>query len=119
MNIKESGAYNALYQKECASNDMTYLIPVNEGCYNVTIYNAEIYFVCYDGEKKRVFNVYIQGEQVEKELDLFATPGPVLAYKTQKFVYTTDYVKARFVAVVDLAKLAGMSVELVSRSYCS
>lgn len=119
MKIKESGEYNSVYQKECASNDMTYLVPVNEGCYNVTVYNAEIYFVCYDGERKRVFNMFIQGEQVENELDLFTKIGPAHAFQTQKFVYSTDYIKLQFVAVVDLAKFAGVSVELVDKSFCA
>ena len=119
MNIKQSYAYNVVYQKECESNDMTFSIPVFEGCYNVTIYNAEIYFVCYDGEKKRVFNGFIQDEQVDKDIDLFTAVGPARAYKKEKFVYATDFIKAQFVAVVDLAKFAGMSVERVENSMCA
>lgn len=121
MNIKQSEEYNALYQKECASNYMMFNVPVNSGCYNVTIYNAEIYFVCYDGEDKRLFNIEVQDKHIETNLDLYKAAGAVKAYQSQQFVLIEQddaNVSIEIIAVKDLGKMAGLSVTLVDKEFC-
>ena len=122
-NITGSGGFDAVYQTECASSNMTFTVPVaTTGCYKVTVYDAEIYWTWSNFTGQRVFNVSIQGKVVASNVDLYAQFGPLVADPIVTYVSVTNVVTpsvvANFVAIKDLAKLGGMSVQLVTPSYC-
>jgi hypothetical protein len=59
---------STIYQSERFSRALTYSVPLPAGSYDVSLHYAEVYF---DQVGKRVFNVYIEGDLVSKNLDVY------------------------------------------------
>lgn len=57
-----------IYQSERFSRALTYSVPLPAGSYDVSLHYAEVYF---DQVGKRVFNVYLEGDLVSKDLDVY------------------------------------------------
>jgi predicted alpha-1,2-mannosidase len=68
----EGAAPEAVYQSERYAKDFSYTYPVPAGKYSVKLHFAEIFD---EGAGMRVQNVYINGNQVLKDFDIFAAAG--------------------------------------------
>lgn len=79
---------DVLYQSE-RFGDFTYAIPVANGDYTVTLQFAEIY---WSAAGKRIFDVEIEGAEVQSNLDLVAAAGQYAAYDVAIPVSVTDNV---------------------------
>ncbi|MCU4926956.1 malectin domain-containing carbohydrate-binding protein [Halobacteria archaeon AArc-dxtr1] len=70
---------DALYQTEFHGPDLGVDIGIENGVYDVVIHNAELF---HEEEGERVFDIEVQGETVEEELDLIEEVGLGEAYTT-------------------------------------
>ena len=103
-----------LFQSERYGN-FSYQIPVpTAGSYITTLHFAEIYYqstTTTGGVGSRVFDVYIQGEKVESELDIIEQAASVTAVSRSYFSQVGgSSVNISFGAISDLPKLSAVCV---------
>ena len=58
-----------IYQSHRWAEDLVYEIPVSNGNYSLNLHFAETYF---DDFKKRIFDIFAEGEPIIQDLDVFA-----------------------------------------------
>lgn len=98
---------NALYSSERYGN-FAYNVPVANGNYSVTLKFAELY---WQASGKRVFDVYINGNVVIRDLDLYAKAGKNKAYDVIIPVsVTTGKLNISFVKKVNNATVSGILI---------
>jgi len=100
---------DALYRTERSGDSLDYHLPLENGTYDVDLHFAEIYFEAAD---QRVFDVYLQGDRVLSDLDVFAEVGHDAALvETVTDVSVTDgALRISADASVDNAKLSAVEV---------
>jgi photosystem II stability/assembly factor-like uncharacterized protein len=99
-----------LYQSERYGN-FSYQIPLPNGKYRVTLKFAEIY-AYLSGPGKRIFDVKIEGNEVIRNLDLFAQAGKYRAYDVTIPVTVSDGIlQIEFKTDVNAAKVNAILVE--------
>ncbi|MBX0324349.1 choice-of-anchor D domain-containing protein [Halomicroarcula sp. F13] len=82
--------------------------PVADGTYEVTLQFAELF---QSSEDARLFDVYVEGEQVLNDYDIYAEAGQFNATdKTYTVVVTDGELNVDFVAEVDNAKIGAVKV---------
>jgi glycosidase len=101
-----------LYQNERYSSPATpfrYLFHCPPGQYQVTLAEAETFF---SGPNQRQFDVYIQGEKVLRNVDIYAAAGgPNLAVTfTVNTQVANDLLEVSFLPVLDNARISGIHV---------
>ncbi len=106
----------SLYQRErysTASSGYSYLFDCPPGIYETTLLEAETY---WSGTSQRVFNVYIQGQEVLTNFDIFAAAGGQNIPITRVFtnVVTGTQLETDFVPVVDNARASGIQVRKIA-----
>jgi glycosidase len=102
----------SLYQRErysTSSAGFLYQFDCPVGIYETTLLEAETY---WNGPGKRLFNAYIQGQQVLSNLDIFATTGGQNIPLTLVFTnaVTNSQLQVLFTPVVDNARVSGVQV---------
>jgi hypothetical protein len=102
----------SLYQTERWAANLTYEIPVEPGkTYQVTLYLAEI----YGGAQQtgaRVFDVFLEGQKVRENLDIYDTVGGYSALQLSFQTPVNDSVlNLEMIASQNNAKLAALAVE--------
>ena len=75
-----------LYQT-ARNGTFSYSIPLPRGTYEVTLKFAELN---WNAKRSRVFDVFVEGVRVAKQLDLFAVAGKNSAYDMSFLVQVTD-----------------------------
>lgn len=75
-----SGSEGVIFQSQRFTNgpDLTYKIPMPVGTYSVTLYHSETFF---NEPEKRVFDVSINGNTVNENLDVFTYTGMNAPFK--------------------------------------
>lgn len=110
---------DALYQTERWSQSLGYDIPIENGAYEVDLHFAEIYF---DDFGQRVFDVSIEGQLVEDDLDIYERtrnaffPGKdnALIINTGQIVVGDGVLNLDMLASVNNAKLSAIEIRPVS-----
>ena len=101
-----------LYQSLRYANfdgNFSYNIPIANGNYNVTLKFAEIYWTAAG---KRIFNVSMQGQQVIRNLYVFAKVGTNTAYDvTTPVIVTNGMLNIAFTSVADNAVVSAIEVQ--------
>lgn len=98
---------NAVYSSERYGN-FSYNVPVANGNYSVTLKFAELY---WQAAGKRIFDVYINGNLVVRDLDLYAKVGKNKAYDVIVPVsVTTGKLNISFVKKVNNATVSGILI---------
>ena len=96
-----------LYETERYGN-FSYVIPLANGNYEVTLKFAEIY---WSAPGQRVFDVWIEGRQVLTDFDILAVVGKNRAHDVTFPVTVTDgQLDIDFQATVDYAKVSAITV---------
>jgi hypothetical protein len=92
---------------------VTYNVRLHNGIYNVKLMFAENYFT---QSGKRIFDVYIEGNRVLQDFDIFNLVGNNTAYVKEVFnVEVTDgELNIHFASKIDNALINGIVIELVS-----
>jgi alpha-amylase len=109
----------SLYQRERYSTDsggFFYQFDCPEGVYEVTLLEAETF---WNSPGQRLFNVFIQGQQVLTNFDIFTAAGgmnlPV------SLVFTTQVINSQlqvlFQPVVDNARVSGLQARKIADVY--
>lgn len=102
-----------LYQTESwAPGKLEYKFTVASGTYSVALKFAEIYF---SGAGQRVFNIVINGQQVETSFDPFAAAGGANAAidKTYPVTVSGGSIDIQLVSVVENPKISAIDIEAV------
>lgn len=99
----------ALYQTERYAQTLTYMIPLANGTYDVTLDFAEMY---HNAAGHRVFSVSLEGQTVIQDLDIWAVVGQSAALQ-RTFAITVNDGALDIVgtATVDNAQLAAIKVK--------
>jgi glycosidase len=110
-----SGA-QSLYQRErysTSSGGFFFEFDCPEGVYQTTLLEAETY---WNGPGKRVFNVFIQGQQVLTNFDIYVAAGgqniPVSRVFTN--AVTNSQLQVLFTPVTDNARVSGIQVTKIA-----
>jgi hypothetical protein len=105
-----------LYQRErysTASGGYSYLFDCPPGIYETTLLEAETY---WSGAGKRVFNAFIQVQQVLTNFDIFVAAGgqniPISRVFTN--AVTNSQLQILFTPVVDNARVSGVQVRKIA-----
>jgi hypothetical protein len=109
----------SLYQRERYSTNsggFFFQFDCPEGVYEITLLEAETY---WNGPGKRLFNVFIQGQQVLTNFDIYAAAGgmnlPI------SLVFTTPVLNSQlqvlFQPVVDNARISGLQARKIADVY--
>ncbi len=97
-----------LYQSE-RYGEFTYTLPLANGNYTVVFKFAEIY---YEAAGERVFDVWMEGQKVIANLDIYSQVGKNRAYDVVLPVRIADGVlNIQFSKIVDLPKLSAIVVQ--------
>jgi hypothetical protein len=109
----------SLYQRERYSTSgggALYQFDCPEGVYEITMLEAETY---WNASGKRVFNAFIQGQQVLTNFDIYAAAGGMNLPVT--LVFTNPVVNSRlqvlFAPVVDNARISGLQARKIADVY--
>jgi alpha-amylase len=101
-----------LYQRErysTSASGFSYQFDCPEGIYETTLLEAETY---WSAAGKRVFNIFIQGQQVVTNLDIYAAAGgnniPLSLVFTN--AVTNSQLRVSFLPIVDNARISGIQV---------
>lgn len=116
--IGETSLDNLYRTSRASSTDfgtVSYNIPVVNGEYIVYVYAAETYYGAPGGQAgsagSRVMDIEIEGTEVEKNLDLYISPGPMKAWYTEANVTVTDGVlNLNVVPLIGKASVAAIEV---------
>ena len=105
-----------LYQRErysTASSGYSYLFDCPPGTYETTLLEAETY---WSGAGQRVFNVFLQGQEVLTNLDIFGVAGGQNRPITRVFtnVVAVSQLEIDFVPIVDNARASGIQVRKIA-----
>src|SRR5205823_2990743 len=97
----------ALYQTERWAPSFQYQFPVSNGSHTVTLKFAEIYFT---SPNQRVFNVFINGQQVLSNFDIIAQAGGRLIALDRAFTVdvTNGAINIQFQQVIDNPKISAI-----------
>ncbi len=105
-----------LYQRErysTASGGYSYLFDCPPGLYETTLLEAETF---WSGSNQRVFNVFLQGQEVLSNFDIFATAGgkniPVPRVFTSAVAATQ--LEMDFIPMTDNARASGIQVRKIA-----
>lgn len=94
--------------KSSRYGNFSYAVPIPNGNYVVTLKFAEIY---WSSANRRIFNVKVGGQEVIRNLDLFAKVGKNRAYDVTIPVSVNDRVlRIEFVPIKDNAKISAILV---------
>lgn len=109
----------SLYQRErysTSTNGTLYQFDCPEGIYEVTLLEAETYWT---GTGKRVFNVFIQGQPVLTNYDIYAAAGGMNLPVTLVFtsVVANSQLQILFKPIVDNARISGLQVRKIADVY--
>jgi hypothetical protein len=104
-----------LYQRErysTASGGYSYLFDCAPGLYETTLLEAETY---WSATGQRVFNVFLQGQQVLTNFDIFAKAGGQNIPITRVFtsVVSSTQLEMDFIPVTDNARASGIQVRKI------
>ena len=105
----------SLYQRErysTSSGGFYYQFDCPIGIYETTLLEAETY---WSGAGQRVFNAFIQGQQVLTNFDIFVAAGGKNLPLTRLFTnaVTNAQLQVAFVPVVDNARISGVQVRKI------
>jgi hypothetical protein len=108
----------SLYQRERYSTSpsgYSYLFDCPPGIYETTLLEAETY---WGGSGQRVFNVFIQGQQVLTNFDIFATAGGKNIPVTRVFTSAVAIAQLEidFLPIVDNARASGIQVRKIANA---
>jgi cyclomaltodextrin glucanotransferase len=108
-------AAQSLYQRERYGNS-SYLFDCPIGIYETTLPEAETF---WSGAGQRVFNVFIQGQQVLTNFDIYVAAGgqnlPLsLVFTT---AVTNSQLQVSFASVVDNARVSGVQARKIADVY--
>jgi glycosidase len=109
-------AAQPLYRREhfsTASGGFYYQFDCPSGLYETTLLEAETY---WSATNQRVFNIFIQGQQVVTNLDIFAKVGGQNLPLTLVFTnaVTNSQLQIQFTPVVDNARVSGVQVRKIA-----
>ncbi len=109
----------SLYQREhysTSSGGFYYEFDCPEGIYETTLLEAETY---WSGPGKREFNVFIQGQQVLTNFDIYAAAGGMNTPISLVFTnaVTNSQLQILFTPVVDNARVSGVQVRKIADVY--
>jgi glycosidase len=109
----------SLYQREhysTTTNGFFYQFDCPEGVYQVTLLEAETY---WSGPKDREFNVFIQGQQVLTNYDIYAATGGMNIPITLLFTnnVTNSQLQILFISVIDNARVSGVQVNKIANVF--
>jgi len=109
----------SLYQRERYSTSVSgdyYQFDCPEGIYEITLLEAETY---WSGPGQRKFNVFIQGQQVLTNFDIYAAAGgmnmPIARVFTNSV--TNSQLQVLFTPVIDNARISGLQVRKIADVY--
>jgi alpha-glucosidase (family GH31 glycosyl hydrolase) len=105
-----------LYQRErysTASGGFSYLFDCPPGIYETTLNEAETY---WSGTGKRVFNVFLQGQQVLTNFDIFAAAGGQNIPISRVFTcsVSSTQLEMDFLPIIDNARASGIQVRKIA-----
>ncbi|HTB84020.1 MAG TPA: alpha-amylase family glycosyl hydrolase [Candidatus Sulfotelmatobacter sp.] len=112
-------AAQSLYQHEHFSTNaagVLYQFDCPEGVYEVTMLEAETY---WNTSSSRLFNAFIQGQQVLTNFDIYASAGGMNLPLTLVFTnaVTNSQLQVLFTPVVDNARISGLQVRKIADVY--
>ncbi|MCC5939721.1 MAG: right-handed parallel beta-helix repeat-containing protein [Lunatimonas sp.] len=110
-----TGASNeTLFQSHRFGANMSYKIPVPNGSYTVITFHNETYFgkqVDVTGPRRRVFDIFIEGEVRKSNLDLFVESGNRPISLTFQNIWVSDgLLEIDLAASVNNASISGIAV---------
>ncbi|HXI82525.1 MAG TPA: TIM-barrel domain-containing protein [Verrucomicrobiae bacterium] len=105
-----------LYQRErysTASGGYSYLFDCPPGIYETMLLEAETY---WSGSNQRVFNVFLQGQEVLTNFDIFATAGGKNIPVTRVFTCTVAAAQLEmdFIPITDNARASGIQIRKIA-----
>jgi hypothetical protein len=109
----------SLYQREhysTVSGGFYYQFDCPEGVYETTLLEAETYWT---GPGERVFNVFIQGQQVLTNFDIYAAAGGMNLPLSLVFTnnVTNSQLQVLFTPLVDNARISGIQARKIADVY--
>lgn len=110
-----------LYQRErfsTSTNGFYYQFDCPIGLYQIQLLEAETY---WNAPSNRVFNIFIQGQQVKTNFDIFTAAGGANRPLTLTFTntVTNSHLRITFTPVVDNARVSGIQVQKIAELYSS
>ncbi|HUJ11340.1 MAG TPA: TIM-barrel domain-containing protein [Verrucomicrobiae bacterium] len=105
-----------LYQRErysTSASGYSYLFDCPPGIYEIALLEAETY---WSGSGKRVFNVFVQGQQVLTNFDIFASAGGQNIPISRVFTCTVSSAQLEmdFLPIQDNARASGIQVRKIA-----
>ncbi len=107
----------SLYASQHSNNgNFTYSFPVPNGNYDLTLKFAELYD---SGPKQRLFNIVVNGNMVDQNLDVFtAAGGQDRAYDLKlPIVVTNQWITIQFQAVADHPIVNALEIDAAGTSF--
>ncbi|AKP53381.1 malectin domain-containing carbohydrate-binding protein [Cyclobacterium amurskyense] len=104
-----------LYLTERYAKNFTYSVPVENGVFTVKTYHNELWFG-RDGREarpnQRVYDIYIEGELVRSNFDLFVENAyQPIELTHENIIVSDDTLNIQLVAIVNNANLSGFSIK--------
>ena len=97
-----------LYQSQRGGSFFSYHIPVEAGTYEIGLHFAELF---WDSPLKRVFDIFMEGERVVDDLDIWSEAGKLQALERRVSIGVPDGVlDIDFAAEVDNATIGAIEV---------
>ena len=96
-----------------AKNLVKYNLRVPKGIYKLTLYFAEPEFT---QSQERLFDIYVQGQKIVEDLDLFAEAGFQTAHEivVDNLIADKDLIEIKFTSILNFAILNGIEIELIT-----
>lgn len=93
-----------------AKNLVKYNLRVPKGIYKLTLYFAEPEFT---QSQERLFDIYVQGQKIVEDLDLFAEAGFQTAHEivVDNLIADKDLIEIKFTSILNFAILNGIGLE--------
>lgn len=114
INTNTSTTSEQLYQTERFARTITYTIPVKNGEYSIITYHNELWFGSFGPSAqrgRRLFDIYINGQLVKKDFDIFVESGNKPVALTFKGISVNeDKLTISLVASADNATISGISI---------
>ncbi|MCC5936490.1 MAG: PKD domain-containing protein [Lunatimonas sp.] len=106
-----------LYQSHRFATTLNYSIPVPNGVYTIKTYHNEFYFgktVSNTGPGRRVFDIFLEGQRVKQNFDLFVEASNQSIELVFENVLVSDGIlNLDLIASANSASISGISIELV------
>lgn len=103
-----------LFQSHRFAPDLRYKIPVANGSYTVVTFHNETYFgkrISLTGPRRRVFDIYVEGDLKQRDLDLFVeSENRPIVLTFENILVGDELLEIDLIASINNATISGIAV---------